>query len=133
MTFSESGWSGLLESIFEHVRELKNPLVLPDYFRKVSEYFSRVPLYPGIIRQSLSRTVRSVSAEEILLPGTRVSGHVDGKPVLGTISSVSETGVVLEDVLVIEQKDSLIVPRSDLELVINENALREEWPGFYKD
>lgn len=136
MAFSESGMLRLVDFLLNYTRQIVHPLLLLEFFRKAREFFDITPLYPSILENSLRKVIVPVNAAEDqsdLSIGLRISARQNGMTIVGTVVSFEDENVVLEDVSVLKKHTSWTIRKTDIDYLIQENVLRDDWPTLYRE
>ncbi len=123
MSFKESEFPDLIESILKMGTELDGNSVTFEIVRKVSQLVKQIPLYPGIVGMCLAKYVESVAAGD-LKEGDRIFIRTRTRGVLGKFEGI-EGGKIC-----VSGKTSEKIDESEAKQILRfrENILEEIWP-----
>lgn len=130
MSYRESDMTQLISYILAKSRELPNQLFLGELVRKAGEFFRSVPLYPGIVRACLGKVIQQTEDPSHVVPGSRVIVRDGGKFIVGTILESRPEGMLLDRVVTLESLPQLWVEHPQLQAIVRENVLQEDWPSL---
>lgn len=130
MSYRETDIAQLLTYILSYCNNLKNPLMVEKIICKANDFFSKIPIYPGIIKASLGKVFQENLEPDKIGIGSKVVSQVGDETVLGTVSGIEDNSFYLENVKIFKTVSEIEISKDTITYQINESVLEEDWPSL---
>lgn len=129
MSYKETDFPAIIKKLKRFSDIYEHPGLIEKLVKEIYKNYRYIPLYPGIIYDTLSRMIKKVKPDE-LKEKDWIAFEINGTKYAGYIKSVNGDTIQLENVIKAEQLKSLNIEKSKLSKLIkvNEKQLEEDWP-----
>ncbi len=131
MSYNETEYPAIIKRLKSFVELYNNPGLISKLVDEVYRNYKYIPLYPGIIHDTLRKMVREVPINEVK-EHDWVAFEYNGKKYSGIVKEIKDGEIEFEQVTEVENKDNLRLSQSEVKgmvvVKINEHQLEEDWP-----
>lgn len=135
MSLKETDFPSIIKKLKDFSDLYKNPGLIEKIVHEIYKNYRYIPLYPGIIYETLVKMVKELSPDELQI-NDWISFEIDGKKYSGYVSSIEGDKVQIKNITKTEFLDKMEIGKSKIAklIKINEAQLKEDWPMLiYKE
>lgn len=129
MSLKETEFPALLLKLKDLSDFYNNPQLVQKVVSEVYKNYKFIPLYPGIINDTLNRMIKNININEIKI-NDWITFEVNNIKYAGYVSKIENNRIEIRNVTKLEFINKIEILKSEVTniLKVNENQLKEDWP-----